>query len=651
MRAFLILPLALLLCAAPAWASLHDVVAATPARSYDLPLDISDMHPSFPLLDFEGRKVLDSGEPLSLKVSCGACHDTDFIDKHSFHSSLNYDAVRAPGDAPSGRMWDLGDGPFGRWDPVVYDHLDQQGSETALLKWASTYGQRHVGGGPLETLGSEHDCLICHMPNPNMEARRQMIREGRLAEASTATLLGSDLVSLEKGRLKWNRRGFDGVGNWPIKRLPMMDPPDENCSACHGLVYHGDRPFAPSQREGWRSQRTGQVFSEQRLSDSGLNIEGKDELARSWDIHAERLLKCTSCHYSDNNPMYRVESSRTKPGHLEFDGRRLNIGEYLKRPSHDLVKGRHANEAQGSMRHCEACHNEQKAHDWLPYADRHFEKLTCEACHVPKLYFSNRMQLDWTVLDSHGHPLEQWRGVQGDPTDPTQLNSGYEPALLPRPSPTGHKLQPFSLNSSWFWVEGSIETPVSIERLQAVFMKNGTHNPALLPLFDANADGEISPIELRLDTQAKTQFITQELERCGSKLPKIKAEIEANRIAHGVTHGRWAVRKCETCHSQEGRLLQATQLARYLPGGVLPKPLSDDPILANATILSSEEGGAQLTPASMLKTSRSGLYLLGAEDSPWIDLIGLLSVLGVVAGTLIHGTIRYKSSKGRRKNS
>lgn len=67
----------------------------------------SPLHPTFPLLDEDGENVLDSGQPLSTMESCGACHDTDFIAGHSFHTSVGLDDFGTPGASPGSRPWEM----------------------------------------------------------------------------------------------------------------------------------------------------------------------------------------------------------------------------------------------------------------------------------------------------------------------------------------------------------------------------------------------------------------------------------------------------------------------------------------------------------------------------------------------------------------
>src|SRR5512139_3483574 len=78
------LTLAGLLIIAIAWAGY-----SAWARPQTLPAaQASPLHPTFTLLDQDGQNVLASGQPVSTMQTCGACHDTVFIESHSFHSDL-----------------------------------------------------------------------------------------------------------------------------------------------------------------------------------------------------------------------------------------------------------------------------------------------------------------------------------------------------------------------------------------------------------------------------------------------------------------------------------------------------------------------------------------------------------------------------------
>ena len=73
------------------------------------------------------------------------------------------------------------------------------------------------------------------------------------------------------------------------------------------------------------------------------------------------LLNCTDCHYSLNNPLYYQEAETTKPDHLTFDPRRVEIGEYLVQPLHQFARGNSAQSTvapnlKNTMRRCDSCH-------------------------------------------------------------------------------------------------------------------------------------------------------------------------------------------------------------------------------------------------------------------------------------------------------
>ena len=123
--------------------------AAQPAAR---PLEqAAPLHPQFALLDADEVNVLTSGQPVSTLKTCGACHDTAFIQSHSDHASLGLDEFGQPGTIADGRTWDTSPGAFGRWDPLRYRYLSPAGDPLLDLgtpDWVKNFGDRHVGGGP-----------------------------------------------------------------------------------------------------------------------------------------------------------------------------------------------------------------------------------------------------------------------------------------------------------------------------------------------------------------------------------------------------------------------------------------------------------------------------------------------------------------------
>ena len=79
----------------------------------------SPLHPTFPLLDANGENVLTSGEPVSTMHTCGGdCHNTTFIEQHSFHADLGLADFGAE-DLQLAQPWDQSRGVFGKWDPLI----------------------------------------------------------------------------------------------------------------------------------------------------------------------------------------------------------------------------------------------------------------------------------------------------------------------------------------------------------------------------------------------------------------------------------------------------------------------------------------------------------------------------------------------------
>ena len=189
----------------------------------------SPLHPPVLLQDAQGESVVATGRPVSPEVTCGECHDTSYIESHSYHAAAGFDELRAPGEVPGGAPWEISGGLFGRWDPVRYRRLTLAGESTfdlGVADWIRVYGDRHVGGGPaywgrdgeplalsrpgtepapethVQGVGDEGprvwdwaasgavemNCFLCHLSDPANEARVEALRTGAFEWAATATL-------------------------------------------------------------------------------------------------------------------------------------------------------------------------------------------------------------------------------------------------------------------------------------------------------------------------------------------------------------------------------------------------------------------------------------------------------------------------------
>ncbi len=538
----------------------------------------SPMHPTFAILDAEGNYVLKSGQPMSTMRTCGQCHDTEFIAKHSYHSDMGLSDILQHRSPASKEPWDVSNGPFGRWDPLFYRYLSQPGDERLDLstaEWIMTQGIYHAGGGPAvisregdpltdlqpdpthpetaildETTGQpkawdwkksgvvEVNCILCHFPSPNNEARIQALKQGAFAWANTATLLGTGIVKRTATGWQWNPEAFAADGKLKQDYITIQEPSDTNCAACHGPVHTDPAQPALVKELSPKTATVGQVFSGQRISESAMNILGKEELSRPWDVHMDRGLSCVDCHFALNNPAQAWEKRENRPHTVLYDPRRLDIGEYLKSPVHDFARGETAQHpidpsSKGTMRRCEDCHDAKRIHTGvLPYANRHLSVIACETCHIPKLYAPAIEAYDWTVLLPDRSPRVVYRGIDGPapmpkgdvPPTVANLVTGYTPITLLRHNRTGKPelttpnwlymligttsrgerttsksggdwLAPYNLITTWFWVytdaNGRVR-PVRRIDLEKAWFDGDAYAQEVVALFDTNRDGRLS---------------------------------------------------------------------------------------------------------------------------------------------------------------
>jgi thiosulfate reductase cytochrome b subunit len=514
-------------------------------------LAANDFHPEVPLLDASGDLLVNSGGALSTMETCGACHDTTFIEQSSDHGAAG-----------------------------VFEE-------------------------------SELDCLVCHSDAGD---RREW----------TAGMFRPDGILIE--------------GSFNIHK-----PKDENCAQCHGIVNNNlEVPLTIEAAAKTHSMTdfTGQIFSPQKISNSGLNIAGKESLTHAFDIHADRVVGCVNCHYSLNNPVYFQQRKESRPAHLDFDPRRLTNADYLERPLHQLAKGSSmhglkSTESNNSMRRCESCHKAENVHEWLPYKKRHFASLACESCHIPKLYGPALQAIDWTVVDRDGQPIRQYRDVAGDPATADSLINGFRPLIMPRENVGGErKLAPFNLVSSWYWMAGEPALRLTPEQLVSALYVNGRLHPNV-----AQALGS----ELRIDSPEQAEVIRQRLQATGLVNVHMATEIQPFSISHDVVNGEWATRECSSCHGGDSVLAAAFTLSDYLPGGMLPGTGDAGSAALSGYIAAGPEGGASF----VLDNSGNGYYVIGLDGLDWVDVLGLLMFLGISFGVTVHAIGRYIAKRRR----
>lgn len=615
--------------------------------------DHPTLHPPVKLLDAEGRPVIESGEPVSTMKSCNGCHDAEYIASHSYHADAGQSEIFLPGSKAGRRVWEFSPGLYGRWSPLLYRPATPApagGSPgVADADWIRTLGQLHVGGGP--AAGSvEMNCFLCHSASPNNTARRAALAAGDFVWAGTATLLGTGIVRREASGWRYDPQAFLPGGEVTAERLGLGEPDSTHCGQCHGQTHFDGQPFKLDlQLANWSTATKGQVFSPQRIDQSGVNLEDKSNRSRPWDVHAASMLQCTSCHFALNDPKAYESSFRGRPEHLRYEPRRLEIGEYLVHPSHQFAKGHTAQGAvarhlDGTMRGCAECHDATAAHGWLPYREVHFERLSCESCHIHQTSAPAVREMDWTLLTPSGSPHATWRGIEGSPDDPTALVTGFRPVLLPREELDGStRLVPHNLITSSYWIQGdSIPGPVAREDLEAAMLLGDGYHPGVLDALDENGNGEVDPGEAVLDSPSKVDAVRGRLASLGLKDPRIVTEVEAYELHHGVGPARDAVKECTECHSADSRLAAPFALSTRPIAGVSPRLIGEGTVAFAGRIETDRAGELVYRP----ELERAGLYVLGHSRRKWLGSLGGLVLLGVIAGAGVHTGMRWRVRRG-----
>ncbi len=664
------------------------------------------LHPPVPLLDAAGRNVVESAAPVSTVTTCAACHNTQYITDHSYHAWVGRNERFKTGTDPEFRVWDYSPGTFGRWDPISYRYLTPPGDtrlDLSTAEWIQSRGWRHAGGGPAvighglrpldqrepaaegqavseDQTASENqtganpdarildaesgeskswdwkasgtvemNCFLCHLEKPANEARKKELTAGHFAWASTATLSETGLVEPATEGWKYRSDAFTDKGEAPAALLGLRAPTSQHCGQCHGQVYFGQEPMQPElDLKQWSTATKGQVFSPQRISMSGMNIRGKEDLTRPWDVHAEVMLECRNCHFSLNDPATFNPSTGDQPRHLTFEPRRLATSEFLLGPNHQFAKGaaaqgRVARNLEGTMRQCDQCHDADAVHAWLPYRDLHFAQLSCESCHVAKAYAPALQQIDWTLIDPQGNPNTQWRGIDGKLTDPTAEVLGFQPVLLPHKNLDGReRLTPFNLVASWYWLEGGkTPRPVRLLDLKGALLDGDQYHASILQVLDTDHDGQVQPSERCLDTQAKVDAVRQRLEAVGVKQPHIVSELQPYGLHHGVGPADSATRQCNTCHRSESRLGQLFLVATQIPGGVIPELVHGSGVSLAGQLTVDEDQQLVLQPS----TQQAGLYVFGHDHWPLVNTLGALAFGLTLLGVLGHGLLRVVAAR------
>ena len=450
---------------------------------------------------------------------------------------------------------------------------------------------------------------------------------------------------VEKGSWPPVAAALDADGRIRREAIHISGPKNENCASCHQVAHAGTEPLRiPDDFELPDAGRaapaftrnTGSIFSGQTPAESHLNLRDKARQAFPWDVHAQRFVQCVDCHYAANDPT-RGDERRTGLAFVVRDPRRIGLADFLHRPDHRLAAAT-----------CRSCHDPLKAHAFLPYRERHFAVLDCRACHIPRALGPAARTIDETVVRADGAPVVTYRGMSRG--DSTSLNAafieGYQPLLLMHRdgSAGASRLAPFNAVDRWFWTSAVDGRRVSAEVVQRAFLENGRYAPQVLAAFDANHDGTLQAVELRLDSPAKNTVVKTRLQALGVREPIVGHSVVLYPLAHGVMSGDQVQRECASCHSRGSRLQGRLELSDFTPSGAPPTgPGSiEGGSPGDAVSLSSVKG---TTFISARIPEEAPVFVFGYSRRAWAGRVGFALFLAVVLAVSAHAAFRVLSRR------
>ena len=649
-------------------------------------------HPAVILKDDTGRNVLESGNPISTRRTCGGdCHDYDFI-AGSFHfqqgkaemdpALLSAHGVPAFNSSP---------GMFGKFSIIPNRQLTHAGiadpsdADMSQPEWLTKCGGCHTGGGiseydlrgrrfltpgaaPASALDpsytirdrekgevvpwdwarsgiAEADCFLCHVPKASRAARKKEMGAGNFRWANTATLAESGIVTGKPaGGFGYNRAAFTAEGFVKADALNLSDPALENCAACHGFtakdattiqaIQHADI-LRGTEKAGW-------IYNGAKISDTvSPKIAGKESMNYPWDAHAAKGLICIDCHFSPNNPGRMVQEDSKK--NLRYKPVAEDLAVYLKRPDHNFARGNIPPETvnisrHNTMRACGDCHDAEKGHAFLPYKSRHFQALACQTCHIPAVHFWAYRSDDWGFLMDTGTSRVTFRGIEGSIVDPESDVTGYLPAYIPAPDKNNRmQIRPTNLITGVYWFDRVKNRPVFTWQVQqALFEERPAegewkYRPEILKAF-ADKDGIVDIPQAVYDTPQKIALVQGLLrQHAGVGDAELRIDVAPWAMSHSIVGKGQAIKECTACHSSNSMLHRPLDLNTFLPKNV--------PVIYRGRRMDVVNFAGK-EPVFDNRALLQSFYIIGNSRSPFVEWLGWMSVAGAALFSVVHGILR-----------
>jgi octaheme c-type cytochrome (tetrathionate reductase family) len=323
------------------------------------------------------------------------------------------------------------------------------------------------------------------------------------------------------------------------------------------------------------------------------------------DVHMDAVgldFTCATCHATSS---HQVPGSRYAPTAAETKGIQVRGKPEVRNPAT-----------------CRSCHG-TSPHDASEIIgiklNGHTDEVACQTCHIPTIArggVATKLSWDWSTagkLTEEGKPLET-KDKHGH-----VIYSGKKGDFV-----YGENIQP-----EYFWFNGKVKYTLlgdKVDKTNGVTQINrfeGSPDDGksrIWPVkvmrgkqpYDPVNRTLVAPHTVARDADDDTAYwknydwgksISDGMKNVGAPFSGKYDFIETTMmwpITHMVAPARNAL-QCSECHSQQGRL-------QGLPG----------------------------------------IYLPGTGSSPWIDRLGLLAILAVLAGIFIHASLRIISARRRK---
>jgi thiosulfate reductase cytochrome b subunit/Zn-finger protein len=471
-----------------------------------------------------------------------------------------------------------------------------------------------------EDLNFVKSCGICHSVKEIMKKRRHKTKE-IIENCGSCHVEDFFLSKRRKNKVK------------TLNRQPIL----RDCQKCHGIISTGKmQPEIPSgffkrpnkEKDFSYTSNTGAIFAPQNMSDGFINIKDKKSKNIPWDIHAQRQLICTSCHFVKGGKR-DIKKSNTGLKHLIRDPRKLvNFRRFNKKPDHRI---------DGAD--CTYCHNPEIIHDNMPYKKRHLETLSCQSCHIPSVSGPAFQSVDETIYSIENGRRAEIRGSNNTIDTPLNIKfiSGYTPILFSSKDGKKSKISPYNLITTWFWKDGLKGKRVDSDIIKNIFNKDEKYTDEILKLFDSNKDRVLSNNELIIDSPKKEKYLKDKLIEVGIKDPIIYGEVNSFKINHGVSSKKLMSRDCQSCHSRESRFGKRVLLADKKPLGAMVGISEKSKEIVKGIITFLPDGSVTLKRDGTI----NNFFIPGFNNNPLLDIFGIIIFISSILGIMIHGGLRY----------